>query len=57
MPGYSINKKKTAQEEKNLRRSQFSKKRGGGGVWQGMIMITETMVFSFDPFPYRLIGN
>ena len=36
---------KNVAKKNNLRRSQFSKKRGGGGVRRGMIMITDSMVF------------
>ena len=39
------------RKKKNLRRSQFSKKRGG--VRRGMIMLTDSMVFFFYPFPYH----
>ena len=35
---------KTLQKKNNLRRSQFSKKRGGV-VRRGMVMITDSMVF------------
>ena len=40
---------KKRRKKSNLRRSQFSKKRGGG-VRRGLIMITDSMIF-FKAFP------
>ena len=44
---WDLNLIKKRREKNNQRRSQFSKKRAGG-VLQGMIMITDSMVF-FTP--------
>ena len=55
IPSYPIKQKKTAQEKKNLRRSQFSKKREGGRsgeVWSWSqiqwVFFTPALTFSAE---------